>query len=942
MSYKALFLLFLFSIQICAAEKTTTHLPTIKQIILNSKNCMDLDEFSYLTDLYVGKACTEDQLIKAKEILEIKKRFKKIFLEKSIDPTTKNLILTCTLEPTIVIKKIKIKGGMHNKAHYEHLYQLQQGEIFSPTNHQASLKAIKNRLAQDGCLQGSIKSTVQIDEKTKTASINIALDPGPRFFITNINLALQLPQIANKQHTAKLITHALQGTFNPFIRRYQYSQDRVKRWARTIKQKITDLGYLKPKITPKIKVNHTTRNVTVLFSVTTTTPQYIVTGNKHATKKELFTSFATHVVPYKKLQPSVIKHQIKLHYQTKGYWKPSIHIASSSDNTAITINEGLPLTISQLIIRSPTHKEIPFPTNILTKYAKNTRCTSSFIKNKLQRITQNAIKLGFWDCKIKNTKLLISKKDPSMCILDIVIEPGLQRFLTQLNVKETHPLAKEILKNLPENLDGKPFDPQMITNLRKNILSNLYQKGYWYSSLDCSLKIETVNQETNRLHIAMNCSIDPGEQVIFGKLITQGYSKLPFKHILKNCNLIEGSPWDQKKIDSARSHLHNLEIFDHIKLTPHQLTTPRGYKHVIANILDDDLYEARIKAGFFASNDKPFLQGSHTLKLAGTYRVKNPLNKADMLSISAQADSTEQQIAMQYNIPDLFGKNQINSFTLSTENHRYMLNLTEPIETIIERRTSFTIASRPPTILNKAQLGWTAGIDHSKLLGHHGNMNLDTFLTEKSLFFIYAEPTFKKISLDERKAMAEGSTTEAAAKFIFPFVLYGNAPSVRLCFKQRIAKNLHKNLGIIITLRCGHIFSDNTFSSIHPSDRFYLGGADSIRGYSRDTLPPLGMYTTASGATGYTVQGGKSMLQINFELRQRISKNTEFQLFHDLGSLTQNTAQNLFQQCYQTVGAGTRIYTPVGIVKFDIGYKLSLSYPTENLYNWHLSFDGSF
>ena len=914
----------------------------IEKVILNANNCMDTDEFAYLTDLKTGAPFAPESITKAKEILDIKKRFKKILFECQINKKTNNVTVSCTLEPNIIIKKIKIKGGVHNKATYEQLYQQQLGAPFSQEAHQSSLKAIKDRLAYDGYLQGSVTSSLQIDEKTKTVSIYLSLDTGPRFFITNINLALNLSNMNNKKHASRVITQSLQGIFNPFIKRYQYNQDKVKKWAHSIKNTVCELGFLKPKLRIKIKIDYKTHTVNVFFIIATTTPRYAFEGNSHAKKSELLASFNSHILANKPLQSSVIKHQIKLLYQTKGYWQPEIAIKQSQDLCAISINEGRPFNIAQIIIETPQRKRPPFSMAHLTKCPSKTRCTRTFIKQHLQKITQHAIKNGFWDCKTLSTKLLTSTGDTPECILKIIISPGTQRMLGEIQINKPELPEIKYPLHLLEACRNKPFDPQVLTETRKKILSSLYQSGYWYSSIDYVLRASDTPTATTTNTVSLRCTIDPGEQVVFGKLITQGYTKLPFQKILKNCNFPEGTVWDQKKIDSSRSRLHHLEIFDHVKFSTHQRTTPKGYKHIIANILDDDPYEARIKLGFFASNDKPFLKGANTLKLAGSYRVKNPLNKADMFIIGAQADSTEQQITVQYSIPELLGNNQINSFALATENRRYMFNLTEPQETAVERRTGFSISAQPATILNESQFGWSAGIDHSKLLGHYGNMNIDPILTKKSLFFIYMEPTFKRISLDEKKSMAEGFSTEAAARFLLPFVSYGNAPLLRICVKQRFSKNIHPLLGILFTIRCGHIFSDNAFPNIHPNDRFYLGGADTIRGYSKDTLPPLGSYTTADGKMGYTIQGGKSLLQINLELRQRISKNTELQFFHDLGSLGQNSPQELLSQMYRTIGAGTRIYTPVGIVKFDIGYKLSSSYPDEHSYNWHLSFDGSF
>lgn len=933
----------IFAVSLYTKTPCSKPTPNVENIFLHSGAAMDMDEFTYLTDIKIGGACSEEQLTKAREILGMKKRFKNVLLTSHINPSTQKLIVCCTIEPNIILKRVKIRGILTNKTHYESLYNLQTGEVFSPSSHAASIKAIKEKLYTDGFLLGTVADVVSINQDTKTATVVITIDTGPRFFINHIKYSLNLPPNATQTTHENDIHEALKHVFNPLIHRYQYTQPMVRGWIKKVKRQLVERGFLNPKLHVKIVANKRTRKVTVVFVITITTPRFIITGNRSSSQSELLNALSSHVGQKWNLRPSSIKHQLKLHYQTKGYWKATIKIAQNDNNVLIEINEGTPLNISNIAIHTPHKKPLITPIMAVAKINPSTRCTNLLIREKLQRITKVAIKYGFWDCKIKGTKILIPKTNPTTCILDICVEPGDQRILKKIAILPTAKIPSIKATTHPEAYKNIPFDPQIITHVRRGLLSNLYQNGYWYASVECALvEGQKKDAEAGTQPLLMTYKIDPGEQVLFGKIITQGYSKLPFKQIVKNCQFPENALWDQKKIDSARSRLHHLGIFEHVQLTPYQLAQHKSPKHIIANILDDDPYEARLKIGIFASSDAPFLEETSSIRLAGTYLVKNPLNRADIFSITAQADSNEQLLSTQYTVPDLFGTNQLNSVLLITENHRYMLNLSEPVEAAVERRTSIRVCAYQPPALNEAQFGWSAGVDHSKLLSHYGNMNLDASLIEKSLFFLYFAPSYKKVSIDERKTMSEGSETFAELKFTFPIISHGNSPAIRCLFRQRFAKNLHKNIGIILTIRGGHLFSDGRFAAIHPNDRFYLGGADSVRGYSRDTLPPLGTYVTRSGTTGYTVQGGRSMLQASIELRNRISQNVEFQLFHDLGALAQSSLHELFTGRYRTIGMGTRLYTPVGTVKFDIGWKLNRSYAEEHSYNWHLSFDGSF
>jgi len=935
---KSLFYLLFFMLSTQLFHATSIHNDNIiKKIILDTKNTLSMDEFRYLTEITEGAACSPELLAKAKEILKIKKRFKTIEL-KTIKENSSTTI-QCVIEPNLILKKIKLYTSLSHKSQYENLYSMQSGDVFLMKNHEDSIKEIKQKLICDGYLKGSVDSQISVDEKNYTTTVYLTINKGPRYYISGVDLAIKFPYNppAKKIFITK-IQKALSGLLNPLIKKYQYNQKQLKNWNKKIKTALFNLGFLKPVITTKTTFDHSKNTAAIIIAITITNPCYNVYKNRICSKKEVYECLSPHISSRSNLQNSIAKHHLKLLCQSKGLWNPDIKINTTADECTVSINEGEIQKIFEIIIKEKNNQKFYLPINT---NPKNTICSSMFIKNTLKKITQAAIRKGFWEFNVLSTRILLHKNNSQRCTLEIIVNPGDARKLTTLKIIDPNNLVKnkrrteELYKNIP-------FDPEIISNLRTTILSDLYQLGFWHANIDCSLQQTPLTPKNAPLPLSAICTVTPGEQVLSGKLILQGFTKLPFNQILKNCSIKEGSVWDQKKIDGTRSRLHSLEIFEHIKLTPHQISVQENPKHVIAHILDDDPFEARFKLGLFLSNEEKLIERRHVTKISGTYLIKNPLNKADILSFHAAADYNEQQAGIEYRVPDLLGENQVNSFNVKSRHHRYMLNVTEAIKTIKERRAEIKIKTTQPIILDTSQFGWKAGIDASKLNELYGNLKLDEQLINKNVFSVYFTPHFRRISIDERRTMAEGFVSVAECKASFPITGYANTPSIRCTMKQRFAKNLTQRVGISLGVHAGYFFSDGAFNTIHPRDRFLLGGADSIRGYAKDSVPPMGSYTAQDGSTGYTVQGGRSMLQLNAEIRFLLSKNAEFQLFHDMGALSQESIPDLLTKMYRTIGFGSRLYTPLGIVKFDIGWKLDLFRPDEHTYNWHLSFSGSF
>jgi outer membrane protein insertion porin family len=98
-------------------------------------------------------------------------------------------------------------------------------------------------------------------------------------------------------------------------------------------------------------------------------------------------------------------------------------------------------------------------------------------------------------------------------------------------------------------------------------------------------------------------------------------------------------------------------------------------------------------------------------------------------------------------------------------------------------------------------------------------------------------------------------------------------------------------------------------------DRFYAGGATTIRGFREDRVGPL-------DAKGNPV-GGNATAILNLEWRFPIWKWLGGAVFVDTGAVTPEISGLNFDAFKTGVGGGLRIKTPVGPIRFDVGYALS-------------------
>ncbi len=120
------------------------------------------------------------------------------------------------------------------------------------------------------------------------------------------------------------------------------------------------------------------------------------------------------------------------------------------------------------------------------------------------------------------------------------------------------------------------------------------------------------------------------------------------------------------------------------------------------------------------------------------------------------------------------------------------------------------------------------------------------------------------------------------------------------------------------------------------SERFFAGGDTTIRGFALDTV---GALNTIS-ASGFP-RGGNALLLLNGELRLPVWRDVGAALFVDGGNVFDRTSQMDLRELRGSVGFGLRYKSPIGPIRFDIGFKLDRR-PLESPRAFHFSIGQAF
>ncbi len=114
--------------------------------------------------------------------------------------------------------------------------------------------------------------------------------------------------------------------------------------------------------------------------------------------------------------------------------------------------------------------------------------------------------------------------------------------------------------------------------------------------------------------------------------------------------------------------------------------------------------------------------------------------------------------------------------------------------------------------------------------------------------------------------------------------------------------------------KIGSILGDST-SDIPAVKRFYAGGGGSVRGYEFQSVGPQDPDGDPNG--------GRSVLEVGFETRIRITETIGLVPFVEGGAVYDDESPDFSEEFLWAAGLGARYYTPFGPLRFDVGVPLN-------------------
>lgn len=541
-------------------------------------------------------------------------------------------------------------------------------------------------------------------------------------------------------------------------------------------------------------------------------------------------------------------------------------------------------------------KEVGWVEKLLTK-KEPTLYSEELINLDLERLTRLYQSQGFLNVDPKFLPPQVNDKKETV-ELNIKIEEGEAvivdsisfEFMDEMEHVDDDSLRNELYKKIELTAGDRFTDDLIETDVV--IIEDVFKSlGYAYVIVSYELDLEV-----EELKVGINYSIYSGPVAHVGETTISGNDYVSTKFIHKQLRYEKGDLYNKSLLEDTRQYLYNLQLFRIVSVLPQtNAKTRKTPIDIKINVEEASRLTARYGVGY-GTEDK--------FRTFVDFNYLGFLGKARRLNLFAKHSALQPYaVDLRWIQPQLFGLMN-SSVTLNPfinrsaepgyENQTYGVSV--PFHYRFNRRLNTTLTYYFEKVQQKVEKGDPEFlyIESDKFPYNKSGLLLGTI-------FDNSRPRFSP---------ARGVNVSVGYK-LNGYIFGGSYSYSRIWADARTYQEFGD---VVLAFRgmVGGITSGDSSKFIPVEDRFYAGGSNSVRGWNRAQLGPK----RESG----TPLGGKSIIEANVEARYNLFWRLSVVGFVDAGNVWTSSFSYRFNELAYAVGTGVRIETPIGPVRFDVGF----------------------
>lgn len=877
-------------------------------------------------------------------------KFKKIDVE--VVPEADGLRVTFILEPVYFIGMIHFPGAMKEFSYSRLLlvvdYPAQ--EPYEETRAQAGQKTLTRFFAQEGYFTAQVKEQTELDPAHKLANIVYHVTLGRRAKFGEVTISGAPPtetaELKSSLHSFHALLHG--ATVNAGK---PYSPGHLEAATKLLQDVLGRQNHLANHVQMQPPAyDPQTNRAPVHWDValgSTVVVRVVGARVSRGTLKKLIPVYEESAFD----QDLVDEGQRNLvsYFQTKGYFDVKVNPVTTHEQSEISlvyhIDRGARYRVSavNLVGTRQIQASALWDQVVVQKahFLSHGDFSNDLVRRSVENLTAYYHNAGYQGVDVQSH---VAEKSHTIQVTFRIVEGPLTTVeALHLEGNKTQTLAALAPKGL--NLQaGKPFSQARLDKDRNEIIAHYLELGYPNAALRWSVR--PVAGNAHRVIVVFD--IDEGPQVRISDVLFLGQVHTKTSFLEHNTSVKAGSPLNEDQVLGSESSLYNLGIFDWASVAPRRQITDQQTTDVLVKVNEERRNSLTYGFGFqytpvggSLSSGIVALPGLPTLGLPSSFKVleKNvfsPLGSVDYsrLNILGRAETAsfdtflsllDQRGDFRYTDPQLGGSKWSSLISLSAE------------------RT----AQNP---LFTARLG-TASLQMERVLDKARSQRLQIRYTfqRTTLTNLLIQNFILPEDQNVRSSMVSGTYIRDtrdkpldAHHGVFQTLDFGISPRflgstdsfVRFFGQSAYYRPVKPWLVWANDVRVGLV---SAFSGSHVpiSERFFSGGADSLRGFPLNGAGPqmeATLCTEANNPATCTANitapvGGHQLFILNSEGRfplHMIYKDLGGVLFYDGGNVYSNIGfSHFFSNYTNTVGVGLRYQTPIGPIRIDVGHNLN-------------------
>lgn len=446
---------------------------------------------------------------------------------------------------------------------------------------------------------------------------------------------------------------------------------------------------------------------------------------------------------------------------------------------------------------------------------------------------------------------------------------------------------------LPDPPEGTLSVPR-INQYVKALEQRLKEDGY---------RAATIQTELDRDEIII--SIQKGKRTFLGDITIEGLADVPESLIRESLLFTTGTPWENSMLQRSRRKLLLLGLFSRVEITPADGEVNPGTEDILIRVVERSLTTLEIGGGINSE------LGIHTFGEAvdkSIFLDGTSLGTRLDLFVDEQTGDINQGVAgLRYAQPQFLGTQfqftqdarfqKTELTTLEYDLERYILDSAWYHRFSDDLTLNLSYSLLQDSISNvseDAQLSHLdKGIVNLSLMGATFRWDKrDSPIIPNEGFIFTIDPGFtsKGIGSDANFYSLNGRVGYLHPFFSTPFTIAEN-------FRMASAWTFGGTPEVPIT------------------QRYYLGGRQSVRGFRENSLGPRG--------SDGSILGGDVLIQNNLELRYRLQETLSTHVFFDAGNVFLRSQDIKPDDLRTSIGFGARYLSPIGPIGFDLGHPLN-------------------